>query len=83
LTEWIENLLAALVSLRAFGVALYAAERLFPQGHLPFTARAFSRAPHLEYMTIYDKEDHYWKRDRGECVPCDEAGFSYASAACS
>jgi hypothetical protein len=83
LTEWIENLLAALVSLRFFGVKFDTTKRIFPQGHLPFAPRAFDRAPHLKYMVMHDMEEHYWKRDREEWVLCDQVEFYCALAAYS
>jgi hypothetical protein len=74
--EWIENLLAALVTLRAFGTDFQHRKPVdFTEGHIPFITRVSNRAPKLEYFTIFDGESHYWKRVRGEWVLSGDARF--------
>ena len=73
--EWIENLLATLVTLRVFGVHFQGRPVDFTEGHLPFITRVSNRAPKLEYFTIYDCKSHYWKQVRGEWVLSDDARF--------
>ena len=74
--EWIENLLATLVTLRVFGADFHYGRPYDFMGEYPeFIAQVSNRAPILEYFTIYDGEIHYWKQIRGEWVLTDEAGF--------
>jgi len=74
--EWIENLLATLVTLRVFGAHFQGGRPDdFIKGHLPFITRVSNRAPKLEYFTIYDGKSHYWKQVRGEWVLSDDARF--------
>ena len=72
-SEWIENLLATLVTLRVFGtVSQYGVPA---GGRLPFITQVSNRAPKLEYFAIFDGESHYWKQVRGQWVLSDEARF--------
>ena len=74
--EWIENLLATLVTLRVFGAHFNYRGRYDPVGgYLPFITQVSSRAPKLEYFAIFDGKIYYGKLVRGEWVLCDEAGF--------
>jgi hypothetical protein len=69
-SEWIENLLATLVTLRVFGTE---SRRDGPtEGYLPFITQVSNRAPQLEYFAILDVVGSYMKRVRGEWVHCDE-----------
>jgi hypothetical protein len=74
-TEWIENLLSVLVSLRIF-IAEFHYDRHYPEkGYLSFMMEISNRAPNLEYMAIFDSKFYYGRRVRGEWVLCDEAEF--------
>jgi hypothetical protein len=75
--EWIENLLATLVTLRVFGTDFYYGGPYDNTGgYLPFITQVSNRAPKLEYFAIFDGgRSHYGKLVRGEWVLCDEAGF--------
>ena len=72
-TEWIENLLAALVSLRVFKTDYHSIERRPEKGYALFFTQVFNRAPNLEYITVSDGEFHGGKRIRGGWVVCEEA----------
>ena len=81
-SEWIENLLATLVTLRVFGADFqygnpYGSMGGYDHtaGYLPFITRVSNRAPKLEYFTIFDGESHYWKQVRGEWVLSDDERF--------
>jgi hypothetical protein len=76
-SEWIENLLATLVTLQVFGTDFNYGGRYDPTGgYLPFITQVSNRAPKLEYFTIFDGSNHhYGKLVRGEWVLCDEASF--------
>ena len=77
-SEWIENLLATLVTLQAFGTDFnfrYDLGYDSTGGHLPFITQVSKRAPKLEYFTIFDGTSHYGKLVSGEWVLCDEARF--------
>jgi hypothetical protein len=72
-SEWIENLLATLVTLRVFGtVSLYGVPA---GGRLPFITQVSNRAPKLEYFSMYYGRGHYKKLVHGEWVLCDKAIF--------
>ena len=72
-SEWIENLLATLVTLRVFGTE---SRRDGPtEGYLPFITQVSNRAPQLEYFAICDGSSHYGKLVQGEWVLCDKARF--------
>jgi hypothetical protein len=81
--EWLENLLAALISLRAFTFNVYLALYQAPpvlwgseQDHLLFVRKVADRAPHLEYFAVScDGNVYRWKRVKGEWVPCNRAEF--------
>jgi hypothetical protein len=75
-SEWIENLLATLVTLRVFGT--HYGGRHEPT-YLPFITQVSNRAPNLEYFTIFDNKNHYGKLVHGEWVLSD-AGFPSARA---
>ena len=72
-TEWIENLLATLVSLQVFGIEYHPDHFCPTGGYLPFIKGVSNRAPNLEYMFILDDAHYGWKRVRGEWDICDEA----------
>jgi hypothetical protein len=72
-TEWIENLLANMVSLRVFGTDFHP-DRSYP-GYLPFIMKVSNRSPSLEYMAIFDGDFHYSKRVCGAWVLCDDSEF--------
>jgi hypothetical protein len=77
--EWLETLLAALVSLRVFQVQSYGASRP-AEMYLPFVIDVSHRAHHLEYFAYHDNYqtiggNHCWKRVCGEWVICDEAAI--------
>ena len=80
-SEWIENLLATLVTLRVFGTEFNYGGPCGPtgydrtKGYLPFIKQVSNRAPKLEYFAIFDGESHYWKQVRGQWVLSDEARF--------
>ena len=81
-SEWIENLLATLVTLRVFGTDFnyggpYDSMGGYDHtgGYLPFITQVSHRAPKLEYFTISDGKSHYKKLARGDWVLSDEARF--------
>ena len=75
-SEWLENLLATLVTLRFFGTYPICSGRYYPtEGYLPFIRQVSNRAPKLEYFAIFDGKRHYGKLVRGEWVLCDKAEF--------
>jgi hypothetical protein len=75
-SEWIENLLATLVTLRVFGTDFNYIGPCDPvRGYLPFITRVSNQAPQLEYFAICDGSSHYGKLVQGEWVLCDEARF--------
>jgi len=80
-SEWIENLLATLVTLRDFGTEFIYGGRYGPtgydrtRGYLPFITQVSNRAPKLESFAIFVDKPHYGKLVRGEWVLGDEAGF--------
>jgi hypothetical protein len=72
--EYIVNLLAALVHLRIFAFEF---EDDCPlKDGLPFIAKAFDRAPHLEYFSM-PYLDHNYKRVGGKLVICDQTEFPF------
>jgi hypothetical protein len=71
--EWLENSLAALVSLRFFRIRLLGFDIHSENDALRFITKSCSRAHKLEYFVIFDSEYYYWRRLRGEWVVCDEA----------
>ena len=79
-SEWIENLLATLVTLRVFGTDFHYGGPYDPTGaYLPFIMQVSNRAPKLEYFAIFNGKSHYRKLVRGEWVLSD-AGFPSARA---
>jgi hypothetical protein len=60
-SEWIENLLATLVTLRVFGTVFIYGGRYDPteydrtMGYLPFITQVSNRAPELESFAIYQE----------------------------
>jgi hypothetical protein len=80
-SEWIESLLATLVTLRVFGTQFDDARWYDPtEGYLQFITQVSNRAPRLEYFSIFDGKSHYGKLVHGEWVLCDEERFSPARA---
>jgi hypothetical protein len=80
-SEWIESLLATLVTLRVFGTHFDHTVQYDPtEGYLPFIRQVSNRAPQLEYFAIFDGQSHYGKLVCGEWVLCDEARFPPAHA---
>ena len=81
--EWLGNLLAALISLRvltfSFVLSLHQVPPVlwgYEQAHLLFVRKVTDQAPHLEYFAVsWDVNDYYWKRVKGEWVPCNRADF--------
>jgi hypothetical protein len=73
-SEWIESLLATLVTLRVFGTNFDYSGRDHT-GYLPFITRVSNRAPKLEYFVIFNGKCHYKKLARGDWVLCDDARF--------
>src|SRR5277367_3706408 len=71
--EYIGSLLAVLVSLRLFAFRVYGTSRIGDV--LAFITNAPDRAPHLEYLAMLHRGNHYWKRIGGEWVICDETEF--------
>ena len=81
-SEWIENLLATLVTLRVFGTEFNYGGPYDPiggydraGGYLPFIKQVSNRAPKLEYFAIFDNKSHHGKLVRGEWVIGNEARF--------
>jgi diadenosine tetraphosphatase ApaH/serine/threonine PP2A family protein phosphatase len=75
-SEWIENLLATLVTLRVFGAYFNDGGPYYHTGrYLPFITQVSNRAPKLEHFTIFNGESHYWKQVRGEWVLSDDERF--------
>jgi hypothetical protein len=85
-SEWIENLLATLVTLRVFGTDFNylvgrsdPMEEYEPTGmYLPFITQVSNRAPQLEYFAIFDGKSYHRKLSCGEWVLCDEERFPSA-----
>ena len=80
-TEWVKNLLAALVSLRVFKSEFHfdGENPAFSDGYLPYIKEICDPAPKLEYIGVFDYDRfHCGKRVSGEWVLCDEAEFSEA-----
>ena len=81
-SEWIENLLATLVTLREFGIDLNYGGPYdlmggydHTRGYLLFITQVSNRAPKLEYFVIFNGKCHYKKLARGDWVLCDDARF--------
>jgi hypothetical protein len=73
-TIWVENLLAALVSLRVFTLGFNFGGGRPPIAYLPYITKISDRAPQLEYIGVYHRnKSYYGKRVGGEWVLCDKA----------
>ena len=71
--EYIESLLAVLVSLRIFE---FEADTECPMGDgLAFITKVSDRAPRLEYFVILHTGYRYWRRVDGQWVIRDESEF--------
>jgi hypothetical protein len=85
-SEWIENLLATLDTLRVFGTEFKYGGQYDPKGHdrtrgyLRFIKKVSNRAPKLEYFSISNGKGHYEKLAHGGWVLSDEARFPSALA---
>jgi hypothetical protein len=84
-SEWIENLLATLVTVRVFGIDFrylggqYDSREYESTGrYLPFITQVSDRAPQLEYFAIFVGKSCYMKLGRGEWVLCEKARFPSA-----
>jgi hypothetical protein len=72
--EWIENLLATLVTVRVFGTDSHYGRRYDPTGaYLPFITQVSNRAPKLEYFAFFYGKSYYRKLFGGDWILCDEA----------
>jgi hypothetical protein len=86
-SEWIENLLATLVTLREFGTELNYGGQYdhmggydHTKGYLPFITQVSNRAPKLEYFAILNGNSHHRKLVHGEWALIDETRFPEARA---
>jgi hypothetical protein len=76
-TIWVENLLAALVSLRVFTLGFNFGGGRPPIAYLPYITKISDRALQLEYVAVlYHGTSYYMKRVGGEWNFCDKASFA-------
>ena len=79
-TIWVENLLAALVSLRVFMAEFHFDGDRPAVGYLRYVEKLSDRAPQLEYIGAYRRnKSYYGKRVGGEWDICDKASFVESS----
>jgi hypothetical protein len=75
-TIWVENLLAALVSLRVFTLGFNFDGNRPAIGYLQYIMKISDRAPQLEYVAVHHHgNSYYMKRVGGEWDLCDKALF--------
>jgi hypothetical protein len=75
-TIWVENLLAALVSLRVFTTELPFYGNRPAMGYLQYITKISDRAPQLECVVVYHRnKSYYGKRFDGEWDLWDNASF--------
>jgi hypothetical protein len=75
-TIWVENLLAALVSLQVFTAEFHFDGNRPAMGYLQYITKISDRAPQLEYIGVYHRnKSYYGKRVGGEWVLCDKESF--------
>ena len=72
--DWIENMLAAFVSLRVFTLDLLGDHHHLSEKYLRYITKASRQAPHVESVTISHRSNHAFrcKRVNSNWVVCDE-----------